>query len=69
LGRSERDTEKGDAGVRTIGAERPETEVVVILGVDTHLDFHVGVAVDHLGRRLGETSVPTTVKGYERLLG
>jgi transposase len=40
----------------------------VILGVDTHLDFHVAVAVDHLGRRLGESSVPTTVKGYERLL-
>jgi transposase len=54
--------------VRTIGAERPNTEVAVILGVDTHLDFHVAVAVDHLGRRLGESSVPTTVKGYERLL-
>ena len=52
----------------TIGAERPETEVAVVLGVDTHLDFHVAVAVDHLGRRLGESSVPTTVKGYERLL-
>ena len=37
----------------TISAERPDTtEVAVILGVDTHLDFHVGVAVDHLGRRL-----------------
>ena len=35
----------------------------VVLGVDTHLDFHVAVAVDHLGRRLGESSVPTTVKG------
>ena len=35
----------------TIGAERPDsTEVAVILGVDTHLDFHVAVAVDHLGR-------------------
>ena len=55
--------------MRTIGAERPETtEVAVILGVDTHLDFHVAVAVDHLGRRLGESNVPTTVKGYERLL-
>jgi transposase len=54
--------------VRTIGAERPNTEVAVILGVDTHLDFHVAVAVDHLGRRLGESNVPTTVKGYERLL-
>jgi transposase len=51
-----------------IGAKIPETEVAVILGVDTHLDSHVGVAVDHLGRRLGEASVPTTAKGYERLL-
>jgi transposase len=54
--------------MRTIGAETPNTEVAVILGVDTHLDFHVAVAVDHLGRRLGESSVPTSVKGYERLL-
>lgn len=30
------------------GAERPDTKVEVILGVDTHLDFHVAVAVDHL---------------------
>jgi transposase len=28
----------------------------------------VAVAIDHLGRRLGESSVPTTVKGYEELL-
>jgi transposase len=28
----------------------------------------VAVAVDHLGRRLGESSVPTTANGYERLL-
>jgi transposase len=40
----------------------------VIVGVDTPLDFHTAVAVDHLGRRLGEASVPTTVQGYERLL-
>ena len=33
-----------------IGDERPHTEVEVILGVDTHLEFHVAVAVDHLGR-------------------
>ena len=54
--------------MRTIAAERPDTKVVVILGVDTHLEFHVAVAVDHLGRRLGEASVPTTAKGYEMLL-
>jgi transposase len=54
--------------VRTISAERTDTQVAVILGVDTHLDAHVAVAVDHLGRRLGESSVQTTAKGYERLL-
>jgi transposase len=52
----------------TIAAERPDTEIAVILGVDTHLDFHVAVTMDHLGRRLGEASVPTTPKGYEELL-
>jgi transposase len=61
-------TAKGDWDVTTIGAERLETEVAVVLGVDTHLDFHVAVAIDHLGRRLGDSSVPTTAKGYERLL-
>jgi transposase len=61
-------TAKGADDVTMIGAERPDTGVAVILGVDTHLDFHVAVAVDHLGRRLGEASVPTTAKGYERLL-
>jgi transposase len=40
----------------------------VVLGVDTHLDAHVAVAVDGLGRRLGELTVPTTTRGYERLL-
>jgi transposase len=54
--------------VTTVSTEGMETEVAVILGVDTHLDFHVAVAIDHLGRRLGEASVPTTPKGYERLL-
>src|ERR687896_2721002 len=45
-------TSKGAWDVRTIGAERPNTEVALIVGVDTHLDFHVAVGVDHLGRRL-----------------
>jgi transposase len=56
------------ANVTMIGTERADTKVEVILGVDTHLDFHTAVAVDHLGRRLSELSVPTTAKGYERLL-
>jgi hypothetical protein len=40
----------------------------VVLGVDTHLDLHVAVALDQLGRRLGELTVPTTTRGYQRLL-
>jgi transposase len=40
----------------------------VVLGVDTHLDFHVAVALDRLGRRLGEIKVPTTAEGYERIV-
>jgi hypothetical protein len=43
-------TLKGAWDVTMIGTERPETKVEVILGVDTHLDFHVAVAMDHLGR-------------------
>jgi transposase len=40
----------------------------VVVGVDTHLDFHVAVALDQLGRRLGELAVPTSRDGYECLL-
>jgi transposase len=36
--------------------------------VDTHLDFHVAVVMDRLGRRLDELKVPTTKKGYGELL-
>ena len=43
-------TSKGAANVTMIDAERPDTKVEVILGVDTHVDFHLAVAVDHLGR-------------------
>ena len=45
-----------------------DTVVEVMLGVDTHLDVHVAVALDQLGRRLDTFSVPTTKKGYEDLL-
>lgn len=44
----------------------PEVDEV-ILGVDTHLDLHVAVALGPLGRRLGEITVPTTTGGYEKL--
>ena len=41
---------------------------VVTLGVDTPLDRHVTVALDRLGRRSDELSVPATAGGYGELL-
>ena len=43
-------------------------EVRVTVGVDTHTDQHVGVALDQFGRRLGTRSVPTTPAGFAVLL-
>lgn len=40
----------------------------VIVGVDTHEDVHVAVALDGLGRRLGDLEIRTDASGYERLL-
>ena len=41
--------------------------VVVTLGVDTHKDTHVAVALDQLGRRLGIASFPTSDAHHQRL--
>jgi transposase len=41
---------------------------VITLGVDTHKDIHVAVALDGLGRRLGTLSVPAIPAGYENLV-
>jgi transposase len=40
----------------------------VVVGVDTHEDVHVAVALDGVGRRLGAVEVATDTGGYERLL-
>ena len=50
------------------GTEGSASVSGVVLGVDTHLDLHVAVVLDQLGRRLGDLTVPTTKKGYESLL-
>ena len=40
----------------------------VILGVDTHEDFHVSVVIDELGRVQATTTTPATRAGDRRLL-
>lgn len=39
----------------------------VAIGVDTHKDTHVAVALDRLGRRLGQCEIATTSAGYIEL--
>ena len=43
------------------------TPDAVVIGVDTHKDVHVAVAINGLGARLGATSIPATAKGFRQL--
>jgi len=43
------------------------TAVQVVIGVDTHQDQHVAVAIDQQGVRLAECYVPATTHGYRDL--
>ena len=61
-------TPKGVMEVTMAGREGSATSAEVVLGVDTHLDLHVAVALDQLGRRLGALTVPTTAMGYKSLV-
>ena len=44
-----------------------DSQTEVILGVDTHLDVHVGVVIDAVGRVKGTLSVETNPSGYEQM--
>lgn len=48
--------------------ETRTVERKVILGVDTHLDIHVGAVIDEIGHLLGTLATPTDAKGYQQLL-
>jgi transposase len=48
--------------------ENQEIRAEIILGVDTHLDVHVGVVIDTAGRVLSTLSVGTHNEGYRQLL-
>jgi transposase len=53
--------------VAPLSAEVTAETAGVMVGVDTHSDVHVAVAIDTLGRRLGQLSIPTTLEGSQRL--
>lgn len=50
-----------------VGDRAGNQAVQVTIGVDTHRDMHVAVAVDQLGVRLAEWHVKTTTPGYAEL--
>ncbi|HET8531250.1 MAG TPA: transposase, partial [Methylomirabilota bacterium] len=39
----------------------------LVIGVDTHKDLHVAVALDPVGVRLGQLLIPATTAGYAQL--
>jgi transposase len=49
-------------------SDTQDGEIRVTVGVDTHADQHVGVALDQFGRRLGTRGVPTTPAGFAELV-
>jgi len=65
VGARHQPTTNEEMAVPTIAQLEP---VRVTVGVDTHKDAHVAVAKDHLGHHLGETTIPSTPRGYRELL-
>ncbi len=55
------------ARLQTVRPQSDGVDRIVTVGVDTHSDIHVAVALDQLGRRLGATTIPATPQGYRRL--
>jgi len=45
-----------------------ETDVRLTIGIDTHAEVHVAVALDQMGRRLTTCSIPTTTTGHTALM-
>src|SRR5829696_3821672 len=54
--------------MRPDGSDDRDGGVRVTIGVDTHADLHVRVALDQFGRRLGTRSIPTTPVGFAELV-
>src|SRR3954454_3255001 len=54
--------------MESVSRDGRDGEVRVTVGVDTHTDQHVGVALDQFGRRLGARGAPTTTVGFAALL-
>ena len=54
--------------MRSDRGDGQDNAVRVTVGIDTHVDLHVGVALDQFGRRLGTRAIPTTPAGFAELV-
>ena len=54
--------------MQSTGRDDHDTGVRVTVGIDTHADLHVSVALDQFGRRLETRSVPTTPASFAELV-
>src|SRR5215218_9922918 len=57
-----------ERGEESVSRYIPTGAATITLGVDTHKDTHVGVALDGLGRFQGTLSVAANLAGYKKLL-
>jgi transposase len=53
----------------TLAQPRPDDAFDVVIGIDTHRDFHVAVALAPNGGKLDECRIPTIQQGYQALIG
>ncbi len=49
-------------------SQAPAASEEIVLGVDTHRDFHVAAVISMLGALLDTASLPTTAAGYRQML-
>ena len=56
-----------EAGTTAVAGRGVIGAVQVLIGVDTHQDEHVGIAIDQQGVRLAERYAPATSYGYGEL--
>jgi transposase len=65
---AESDVHPPSVGRENVSRCTPADAQAITLGVDTHKDFHVAVALDGIGRGLGTLSVSANPAGYEKLV-
>jgi transposase len=57
----------GGLQITSANQQHRRPELIIAVGVDTHRDQHVAVALDTVGQLLGEVTIPADLAGYRKL--